>query len=369
MGVYQRGKIWYIDYYDQHGTRHRERVGPNKRKAELALAKRKIQIIENQFFHIKKREKITLRQMAELYMKNYSEPNKKSSRRDKISLKNILPVLGDKYLHEISPLDIEKYKTQRIRKVKKSTVNRELACLKHIYNKAIEWAKIDTNPVTKVKFFKENNSRIRFLTKEEIDKLISSAASHLKPVIITALNTGMRKSEILNLKWEDVDFNQKIIIIRETKNKEKREIPMNYTVSSVLLDLFKKRSLDNPFVFKKPGGGQLRDIKTSFNSAVKRAGIKNFRFHDLRHTFASYLVMQGTDFKTVQELMGHKTIQMTLRYSHLSPDHKRRAVEDLEKNIVTIWSQGMNRGKNNKDSNLSKLSTDKEKRNFAGVAE
>lgn len=358
MSVYKRGNTWYIDYYDQYGRRHRESVGRNKRQAEQVLAKRKAQVVENEFFDVKKREKITLAEMATIYMKNYSEPSKKSHWRDKISLKNILSVLGNKYLHEVISLDIEKYKAKRLKEVKGSTINRELACLKSIYNKAMEWGKIDRNPVTKVKLFRENNGRIRFLNQQEMKRLISTAANHLKPIIIIAVNTGMRKSEILNLKWEDIDFNQKIITIRNSKHGDKREVPMNSIVYDILWDLSQGKSNDS-FLFTKPGGRRLRDIKSSFKGAVKRANIKNFRFHDLRHTFASHLVMQGSDFKTVQELMGHKTIQMTLRYSHLSPDHKRKAVEDLEKNIVTNWSQEENSEKNNKDSNASIAPMDK----------
>ena len=182
------------------------------------------------------------------------------------------------------PFDLEKYKKERVNQVTPSTVNRELACLKTLYYKAIEWGKCLYNPVAKVKFYKENNQRIRYLEPDEIKRLIEECSEHLRPIVIMALNTGMRLGEILKLKWQDVDFSQKLIYIMDSKIKEKREI----------------------------------------------------------HTFASHLVMNGVDLRTVQELMGHKLFNMTLRYAHLSPDHKRSAVSLLGERmqrVVTIWSQ------------------------------
>ena len=154
----------------------------------------------------------------------------------------------------------------------------------------------------------------------------------------------MRLGEILNLKWQDLDFNQKFIYIENSKNGEKREVPMNNFLLKMMAQL-KETSNYGDYIFSHKDGSPLKGVYRSFKSACKRAGIKNFRFHDLRHTFASHLVMNGVDLKTVQELMGHKSFSMTLRYAHLSPDHKRKAVEDLGnrmQKVVTIWSQNEN---------------------------
>ena len=149
--------------------------------------------------------------------------------------------------------------------------------------------------------------------------------------MVTALHTGMRKSEILNLKWVDVDFDQKLITIGDTKNGEIRYIPMNETLTEALESV--KKYAYSPYVFCNDNGNRYGDIKKGFSAALKRAGITTFRFHDLRHTFASYLVMSGVDIRTVQELMGHKSIEMTCRYAHLSPDHKQSAVKCLDSYI------------------------------------
>jgi integrase len=184
-----------------------------------------------------------------------------------------------------------------------------------------------------VKFFKENNKRVRYLEKEEIPRLINNCCEYLKGIVIIAVNTGMRRGEIFNIKWQDIDLNNGIIYIRNSKSGEKREIPINEAVKRAFINI--RKHPDSSYVFYKLGGNPRRDIRKTFLQALKKSGIVGFRFHDLRHTFASQLVMSGVDLNTVRELLGHKTIQMTLRYSHLSCDHKKRAVDALSRQIDT----------------------------------
>lgn len=231
---------------------------------------------------------------------------------------------------------------QRINSVQKATVNREIACLKNMFTKAVQWGYASVNPVREVKLFKENNTIVRYLTSKEQQMLRACCREHLRPIVITALNTGMRKLEILNLKWANVDFDLKLISIIETKNNEIRYLPMNETLTEALESV--KKYAYSPYVFCDNNGNHYGDIKKGFSSALKRAGITNFRFHDLRHTFTSYLVMSGVDIRTVQELMGHKSIEMTIRYAHLSPGHKQSAVKCLDsylkgKNSVQVSTQ------------------------------
>jgi integrase len=199
---------------------------------------------------------------------------------------------------------IEKYKAKRLEKVKPATVNRELATLKNMFTMAIKWGYIKINPAKEVKLLKEPPGRLRYLKPEEAEVLLSSCADHIRPIVVTALNTGMRKGELQKLKWAYVDFkNQKITVIN-AKNNESRIIPINKTLYKELYALLEK------------------------------ANIEDFRFHDLRHTFGSYLVMQGVDLKTVQQIMGHKDIRMTMRYAHLSPEYVQKAVETLD----SLWT-------------------------------
>lgn len=230
---------------------------------------------------------------------------------------------------------IKKFKAERIKEVKPASVNRNLTDLKSIFNKAVSWGKFKgPNPVKQVKMFKENNERVRFLEKEEIVKLLAGCNRTLKSIVIVALNTGMRLGEILGIKWQDIDIKRGVIHLYTTKNGGKREIPINEQVKTALIRT--RKHPQSEYVFCKRDGSRLRDIRTSFFTALEKSGIKNFHFHDLRHSFASHLVMSGIDLNTVRELLGHKSLRMTIRYSHLSPDHKKRAVDILSKRMDTI---------------------------------
>ncbi len=216
-----------------------------------------------------------------------------------------------------------------------STANRHLATLKHMFTKAVEWELVEEamlKKVRRVKQLPENNRRLRYLSMEECNNLIRFCNSHLRPIVITALNTGMRKEEILSLKWdENIDLKHRFILITNTKNGERREIPMNQMLYETLQGI--PRRINSPYVFVDDVGCRFKDVKRSFKTACRRAGIKDFRFHDFRHTFASHLVMAGVDLVTVKELLGHKTLTMTLRYAHLSPSHKANAVSLLDNKL------------------------------------
>jgi len=341
--VYRRGTIWCIDYRDQLGKRHREAVDTHKRVAEQALAKRKTEVAENRFLDKKKQSRIKFADFASEFIETYSKPNKRSWKRDMQLVSHLTLFFNNSLLHQIGPQGIEKYKKERTKHVKPATVNRELSCLRTIFNKAIEWGKVEQNPVKKIKFYKENNKRVRYLEPDEVHRLVQECPDHLTPIVTVAIHTGMRLGEILNLKWQDIDLKRRLIYIVDSKSKEGRELPMNFVVSNTLSQC--QEAAHGDYVFSHPDGSPYRKIYRGFKTACRKAGIKDFRFHDLRHTFASYLVMNGQDLKTVQELLGHKSFEMTLRYAHLSPDHKRKAVDDLGsrmQKVVTIWSQRNN---------------------------
>jgi integrase len=201
-----------------------------------------------------------------------------------------------------------------------------------MFMKAVEWDMVDEGTlkrIRRVRLLPENNERLRYLMKEECQALIQACIPHLTPIVITALNTGMRRDEILSLECErHVDLTHGVILLDKTKNRHQHGIPINLTLRSTLQSLV--RRLDSPYVFTDTTGKRFRDVKRAFHFACRRAGIKDFTFHDLRHTFASHLVMAGVDLLTVKKLLGHKTLKMTLRYAHLSPSHKAKAISVLE---------------------------------------
>ncbi|MBL7084252.1 MAG: site-specific integrase [Candidatus Aminicenantes bacterium] len=323
MGVYRVGNKYYIDFYAD-GRRIRKHVG-SKRDAENALNAVKADVLRGEY-KFKKDRKIRFDNFAKEYLE-YAKINKKSWSRDESSLKRLLPFLGDLLLSKIAPRHIEEYKRMRLEKVRTGTINRELACLKHMFTIAEKLGKFDgENPVKKVKFLQERQYVMKILDREEIKRLINVAADHLKPIIIIALNTGMRKGEILNLHWRDIDFIDHYIFIKETKSNIMRKIPINSVVATTLKSIKK----DNDFVFPGPRKGEkYSDIFYPFKQACRKADIKDMRFHDLRHTAATLMVIGGIDLVTVKEILGHSSIEQTMRYAHPTPENKRKAVNVL----------------------------------------
>jgi len=186
--------------------------------------------------------------------------------------------------------------------------------------------------VKKVKQLEENNKRLKYLSSEECQKLIHSCDDYLKPIVITALHTGMRKTEILKLKRSQVDMKNGFINLSDTKSGKRRSIPINKTLEKVLNDQVCR--LDIPYVFFNPRTEKhYTDIKKGFSTACNKAKITDFRFHDLRHTFTSQLLMGGGDLVTLKEILGHANIKMTLRYSHLASSHMRNAVDLLDNKL------------------------------------
>ncbi len=328
MSIYQRGDNWYIDFTFK-GQRIRESIGPSRKDAEKVIAKRKTEIIENKYLDIRKEsDPIKFYDFVKEYLQ-WVKTNKKPSSYDRelSMMRQLNKEFETKSIQEITAWGIEKWKAKKKEEVKPATVNRELALLKHMYTKAIEWGKVKENPTKKVKLLKGEVKRVRYLMPEEIQNLLSNCSDYLWPIVTVALHTGMRKGELLGLQWDQVDFERGIITLLDTKNGERKDIPMNGTVKALLSEMERT----GPFVF---GGQKKRDtlhVYRSFKEAVKKSGIEDFRYHDLRHCFASHLVMQGVDLNTVRELMGHKGLAMTLRYSHLAPGYKSKAVNVLDR--------------------------------------
>lgn len=275
-------------------------------------------------------QKTRFRDFAERYLA-FSKTNKAPATYHRHDLNNMRPLLeyfGGKSLSAITSLLVERYKDERVKRVAPATVNRELATLRHMYTKAVEWGYVRGNPLKGVKRLKEPPGRVRYLREEEIGRLLRCCAGHIHPIVLAALHTGMRKGELLGLRWERVDLVRRRITVVHSKNNEVRAVPLNQTLYRLLEELGRKGKSGH--VFRGPDGKALGDIKKGFAGAVRRAGIEDFRFHDLRHTFASYLVMSGVDLRTVQQVLGHTEIKTTMRYSHLSTRHVLESLERLD---------------------------------------
>ncbi len=350
MGVYKKKNRWYIDYYIPGGKRKREAVtikgvDPERitrQDALKALSIRKAQQAEGKFDIAETVTKpVLFEKLVNAFIEDYSKANKKSWTRDVTSTRALMRQFAEKKLTQITPWTVDKYKSQRLkdisrlkRPIAKATINRELACLKKMLSYAVGEKWLPSNPLTGYKLFRERPNKVRVVSKEDFQRVYSQAPEFLKPILVTALNTGMRRSEILNLRWENVDLKQGYLRVGETKNDEPRNIPISKQLNEALKPVGHKAF--GEYVFSREGG-RVRAFETAFTAAVRRSGVERFTFHDLRHTFASVLVMNGVDLATVQELLGHKSILMTKRYSHPTPEHKKQAVEKLDMDVIDTY--------------------------------
>ena len=284
----------------------------------------------------------TFSELADKYLE-FTDGRLKSHNRLKSFIKKLMKTFGNIRLDDFNLILIENMQSEIMKNnLSVAYANRLTAILKRMFTKALDWEMISEETLKKiraVKLIKGEVRRLRYLSEDEAQRLIDNCDNNLKSIVITALNTGMRKSEILKLTWDRVDLKNRLILLDKTKNGERREIPIN----SILYNAFSEivRNLKTDYVFYNPKTLKpYYEIKKSFAAALKKAHILDFRFHDLRHTFASWLVMGGIDLTTVKELLGHKDVKMTLRYSHLAASHISNAVKILEKTFTVSLPQG-----------------------------
>ena len=287
-------------------------------------------------------------------------------------IKRLKSNFGDWYnqsMSDITPWQVTSWRSKKLKSGRKSsTVNRDVSALKALLSKAVEWGDLTTNPLQSLKPLKTDNAGvIRFLSESEEKQLRSALdrrqeirreerdrhndwlnvrkmnslhslrelafTDYLKPMVILALNTGMRRGELFNLEGRDVDLLQRTVTVRGegSKSGHSRHLPLNDEAFNVLATwLNQEKVIEHGLLFPSPQTKRRFDnISTSWKSLIESSGVEGFRFHDLRHTFASNLVMKGVDLYTVKELLGHKSIETTQRYAHLAAEHKAMAVNLL----------------------------------------
>ena len=337
MGVFWRKdqrdrKVYYIDYYVQE-VRRRERVGYSRTEANEALESRRTDIRRKKFDRILPEPRYTLEQIKDEYLRKHSKTKSASGyKRDAgILEKHMIPVFGKVSLNQIMLEQVEDYLAERIADgAAPATINKEIQVLKHVVKKAVEWGKIHTNQIVNVKPLKTPPGRVRYLELDQIPKLLEKCPAWLRPIVVIALNTGMRRGNIVNLKRTNIDKRNRLIRLEKTKNNDAQILPMNQTVYEVISSLPPR--VDTPYLFVEEDGKRISPDKVTmaFKRACEAAGINDFRLHDLRHHFASWLAMSGQNQRTLMELLGHKTPAMTARYTHLSDRHLRTAVEVLD---------------------------------------
>lgn len=305
-------------------------------------------IREGRHFKTAESKKHTLRDLIDRYISDVLPLKKKSERKQKAQLLWWRDRLGAYLLSDISPAliaqcrdDLYRGITPRGTKRSPATVVRYLAALSHSFSIACkEWGWVEDSPLRKVIKPKESRGRVRFLDTSERERLLQACRESKNPylyiIVVLALSTGMRQGEILNLTWADVDLKKGRITLHETKNGERRIVPLVGHALDLLRELETRRRLDTLLLFpaqmehkpQKP-----TDIRGAWEGAIRKAEIVDFRFHDLRHCCASYLVMNRATLAEVAEVLGHKTLQMVKRYAHISEAHTAGVVESMNQKI------------------------------------
>jgi len=348
MAVYQSKGRWYFRFQIK-GKQYNRAVpeATSKRDAEKAEIRFKSDLLQGKYNLVEGKGEMSFSKLIDVYIE-YSKTNNLSWKGCVSRAEKLRGYFGKKKIGEISPIDIERYRTEQKRTPKingaqrsNTTINREIEILRKMFNIAIDNNWLDNNPCSsrKVKKLREENKQERFLLPEEEERLIEACSGehiYMKPVVICALNTGMRKGEILGMKWNCIDFKNGFITLLQTKSGKARKIPISSALMPELQELYENRNSD--FVFSNPiTQNGYYDLKRAFPSICKKAGIVRLRFHDLRHTAATRMVAAGIDLIVVKDILGHADISTTMRYAHPVPERKLMAVEALA-----------NFGKNNK---------------------
>ncbi|MDP3939739.1 MAG: site-specific integrase [Deltaproteobacteria bacterium] len=347
-GRRERGD-WWIRWACSHDHLHRAQVGPKSLATQEVQRKRLERPCPR---HQRRPATYLLADVIREYLVA-AKVGKRSFRNDERYGKAWTERLGSRSLEEVTPADLEKIRAERLasrrRRAKNddkkkaplplaaATVNREYAFLKHVFNVAIRDGKTERNPVAKLKMLREPSGRVRYLSDEEEKALRGKLASDEgRDRLQVLLQTGLRKSEFLGLRWKDLDFKAGVLTIPLSKHGEARHVPLTSAVRAILAR--RPRSLDaTALVFPNSlGNTDFHWAEKDFPEAVAGAEIKDFRLHDTRHTFASRLAMEGVDLLTLKELGGWKTLSMVQRYAHLSPGHQRQAIERLVTRVVAV---------------------------------
>ena len=338
-GVFEKVQgsgVWWIRYTDQYHKKHREKVGSHKHAVKM-LEQRKTEVSQRKFNPdvVKGKHKVVLFDELVKDRKNEAQ-TLKSFPDESCRLGHIKTAFKGRPAKVIGHADIQKYlaeltvwRDKKWKKAEPATRNRYLSTLSATFRLAEINKKADENPCKYVKALPENNKVERYLTSDEEESLNKFLPEDLRRAVLVSLDTGLRKSELLSLLWKDVDFGSEKITVREAKAGKIQYVDMNTEVIKAFTEL-KSKPLDiGGRVFyrisKKRKNGYYV-LTSPFEKYLEKAGIKNFRWHDLRHTFVSRLVRVGVNIVTVKELARHASIEMTMRYAHLYPDDRRKAV-------------------------------------------
>lgn len=348
----QDGKVNYRVLVRLKGYPPQSATFERKTDAKKWAQQTEAAIREGRHFKTREAKKHTVADMIDKYVKSVLPTKPKSKDTQEGQLNWWKAEIGPYSLADVTPSMIGECRDKLLSgKVKggalrsPATTVRYMAALSHAFSVAVnEWGWLEDSPMRKVKKPKEPRGRVRFLSDNERNHLLEAAKASnnkcLYPVVLLALSTGMRFSEIMNLKWRDVDLKRQYVILQDTKNGERRNVPVVKLAHTVLSEHSKVRRIGTELVFPSATDPtQPSKLRKSWEAAVRKAGLSDFRFHDLRHSAASYLAMNGATLTEIAEVLGHKTLAMVKRYSHLSEQHTAKVVSAMNE---TIFGESLN---------------------------
>ena len=345
MALYKRGRFWHYDFQFR-GQRYKKSTKQTKKTLAVEAEGKRLRELREGAAIGTTIEDITFEELAAKYLKRHAgitkqkpkaEGRKKGAGFYLYTVRVLERYFEKTLLSRIGAGEVDEFMALRKREVSGKTANRSLAVLKHMFKLAVRWGYLAASPAADVKLEREGKGRERFLTQDEARALLAECPDWLRPLVVTALHTGARRGELLGLTWGDVDLPRGLVSFRETKNGEPRTIRMSETVKETLKAL--PRGVPQVPVFRNKGGAPMHPdgVTWSFRRAVRLAKLADPppRFHDLRHTCASWLVQAGIPLNTVREILGHKSLAMTLRYAHLAPAHQAEATAVMDQALGT----------------------------------
>jgi integrase len=351
MAVFKKQGVYWIDYY-LNGRRKRERIGPDKRLAETVLKKRKVAIAEGRFLDKQRSITTTFDELADAYLawiapnERWGIPARKRSwySGDLYAIGKLRPYFGGKRLIDKTPALVSQYQAHRQaslsrfgRPVKPSTINRELAILRAMFNVArrgmlvLKGGVPEQNPVaSRLAFAKEHNERDVVLSPEELERLLAVAPKWVQPIILVAYDSGMRRGEIAQLRWSQIDLKAHVVKLTssDTKTDEKGLVPLTERLMR-LLGATPRHLSGYVFVTRNGKPYAPTEISAAFKKACGKAGLTGVTFHDLRHSFCTNMRRAGVDTLTTMAISGHRSIKVFKRYNTIAPQDLHKAIQQL----------------------------------------
>lgn len=369
MAIYKKGDSYYVDVWYGRGETHerfREKAGRSLREAQKAEASIRAKIAAGDFSFLQKpTESIGFHDFCDRYLEKHSDIHKapRTRIRDRLTVAHLKRYFRNAPIQSTTPEQINgwiqcrmisgkmdenaprrrKGRPPGFRPIAPSTINRELGTLKNIFRIAEEWGYCQSNPTRFVRKLREREMEDRYLTPEEAQALLraceQSLTAELPAFVTLGIHTGMRRGELLNLRWDQIDFTNRTISVVQEKTGYKKAVPLDNAALDCLRS-FKGRLREagqesSPFLFKNRSGVPYSDLKKGFKAALRRAGItRPFSVKDLRHTCATWLRMKGVDISHIKDILGHRNIQTTMRYAHIGKADLARSVQVLD----TLWT-------------------------------